>query len=125
MFLGGSLTPLLLEPACDIVVSVDERGRQQPDERGEKYDYAGIAFQSMVSSLISHGIGISKLVVHDGAISAFDQAGRKFDLAFIGGERTDVACVRDFAWLYPMMKEDSIIPFHDSIFTKDFQLCGS
>jgi hypothetical protein len=113
-FMGGSLTPFLLDEACDLVVSVDERGRQQPDERGAKYDYAGITHQTMIDNLTSHGMDVSKLITHDGSISTYDRGSNKFDIAFIDGEHSDIACCRDFAWTYPMMKDNSIIIFHDS-----------
>jgi len=113
-FMGGSLTPFLLDSACDLVVSCDERERQQPDERGAKFDYAGITSQTMVDNLILNGIDISKLVIHDGSVTSYIEKGIKFDVAFIDGEHTDVACVRDFIWTYPLMVESSIILFHDS-----------
>ena len=113
-FMGGSLTPFLLENACSLIVSVDERERQQPDERGAKYDYSGITHQTMIDNLTSHDMDVSKLITHDGSISSYDRGNNKFDIAFIDGEHSDIACCRDFAWTYPMMKESSIILFHDS-----------
>jgi hypothetical protein len=38
-FLGGSLTPFLMDTACKTILSIDDRGRVQPDERGINYDY--------------------------------------------------------------------------------------
>ena len=40
--LGGSLTPFLMDPTCEAVFSIDDRGRVQPDERGISFDYTGI-----------------------------------------------------------------------------------
>lgn len=113
-FLGGSLVPFLKEDACELVISVDERERQQPDERGAKYNYAGITEETMINNLISHRASISKLQTYNGSINTYDSPACEFDLAFIDGEHTDLACVRDFVWLYPKMKQDSIIMFHDS-----------
>lgn len=113
-FLGGTLVPSLKDDRCNLVISVDERERQQPDERGAKYDYAGITEQTMIDNLLSHSVDISKLKTHNGSINTYNCPDNEFDLAFIDGEHTDVACVRDFAWLYPKMKKDSIILFHDS-----------
>src|ERR1700690_4369966 len=53
-FLGGSLTPFLKDPQCRRILSVDERNRQQPDERGVKYDYSGITHQTMIDNLKRH-----------------------------------------------------------------------
>ncbi len=113
-FLGGSLCPFLQEEICDLILSVDERGRQQPDERGAKYDYEGFTEQTMIRNLISHGLDVSKLKTHNGSISTYPDDGVKFDIGFIDGEHTDVACVRDFIWLHSKMKRDSLILFHDS-----------
>ena len=40
-----------MDPACKMVLSIDERGRVQPDERGISYDYSGITTQSMRDEL--------------------------------------------------------------------------
>ena len=38
---GGSLYTHLLDPKCDLVISVDLRPGAQPDERGVSFDYGG------------------------------------------------------------------------------------
>lgn len=113
-YLGGSLIPFLLEEACELVVSVDERERQQPDERGAIYNYEGVTNQAMIKNIVSHKVSINKMITHDGSISTLNCSDNKFDLAFIDGEHTDVACVRDFVWTLPMMNKDAILLFHDS-----------
>ena len=113
-FMGGSLTPFLMERGCSLVASIDERGKHSSDERGAKFDYSEITSKSMIDKLISHGIDISKLLIHDGTVKTFHCDENTFDIAFIDGEHTDVACVRDFIWIYPKMKNNSIILFHDS-----------
>ncbi len=113
-FMGGSLTPFLREDLCELVVSVDERERQQPDERGAKFDYSGVTHETMINNLLSRGIDISKLAVHDGPIQTYKSGKEKFSVVFIDGEHTDVACVKDFVWTYPLMENDSVIMFHDS-----------
>ena len=113
-FLGGSLAPFLGDPACQSILSIDERGKILPDERGALFDYAGITTQSMLDRLRQAGLATTKLTTHDGPIDTLPPSDRRFDLAFIDGEHTDQACVRDFLWALPMMKADSIIMFHDS-----------
>jgi len=113
-FLGGSLSPFLRDPQCLRIVSVDERNRLQPDERGMKYDYSGISNQNMIDNLISHGFEVAKLNTFDGSINDYPQTEDKFDLVFIDGEHTDFACFRDFIHSLKLMKENSIIVFHDS-----------
>ena len=41
-YLGGSLTPFLRDENCIKILSIDNRGQKQPDERGAKFDYSGI-----------------------------------------------------------------------------------
>ena len=113
-YLGGSLTPFLLDPACKAVLSIDERGRQQPDERGAKYDYSGITHQTMIDNLVSRGVPTSKLTTFDGSVDSVQGAENSFDIAFIDGEHTDIACFRDFLWTLPLVKSDAVVLFHDS-----------
>src|SRR5262249_34491453 len=115
-FRGGSLAPFLLDQACKAILSIDDRGRVQPDERGTSYDYTRITTQSMLDDLHHCGISTDKLRTFDGSIHTLDDKGitASFDLAFIDGEHTDEACFRDFIWTLPLMKPNSIIIFHDS-----------
>jgi hypothetical protein len=113
-FLGGSLAPFLGDPACASVLSIDERGKTLPDERGALFDYAGITTQSMLDRLHQAGLATTKLTTHDGPIDTMALPERRFDLAFIDGEHTDQACFRDFLWALPMMKPSSAVLFHDS-----------
>jgi len=113
-FLGGSLAPFLGDPACASILSIDERGKTLPDERGALFDYAGITTQSMLDRLHQAGLATTKLTTHDGPIDTMPLPDRRFDLAFIDGEHTDQACFRDFLWALPMMKASSAVLFHDS-----------
>src|SRR5216683_7177427 len=84
-FRGGSLTPFLMDPACTTVLSIDTRGRVQPDdERGISFDYSEITTQSMLDELTRCGIGTEKLRTFDGSIDALtDNYTATFDVAFI------------------------------------------
>ena len=113
-YLGGSLTPFLMDPLCNLVLSIDDRGLQLPDERGAKFDYTGVTNQTMIGNLKKHEINTDKLQTFDGSVDIFRPTGQVFDLAFIDGEHTDFGCFRDFLWLLPMMKPDSLVMFHDS-----------
>ena len=124
-FLGGSLAPFLRDPACTSILSIDERGKTLPDERGALFDYAGITTQSMLDRLHEAGLATTKLTTHDGSIDTLPPSDRRFDLAFIDGEHTDQACFRDFLWALPMMKKDSAVMFHDSsLIYKAIRLIG-
>ena len=112
---GGSLTPFLMDPACKMILSIDDRGRVLPDERGISFDYTGITTQSMLDDLNHCGITTDKLRTFDGSIrTLIDDYTASFDLAFIDGEHTDEACFRDFLWALPLVKPNSIVIFHDS-----------
>ena len=116
-FRGGSLVPFLMDPSCDRVVSVDERGKALADERGKKIDYTQLTQQDMVDGLHARGIPTDKLTMFDGSVDRYDgSGGASFDLAFIDGEHTDAACFRDFLWTLPLMRADSIVMFHDRTF---------
>ncbi|MND87443.1 hypothetical protein D3C80_794430 [compost metagenome] len=116
-FLGGTLAPFLVAKDCTSVLSVDDRERQQPDERGPKYDYAGIVSQTMIDNLQKNGLPTTKLKTFDGSIESLPQSQSKFDLGFIDAEHTDEAVFRDFVYLLEHMKRDCIVMFHDSSLT--------
>jgi hypothetical protein len=97
-YLGGSLTPFLSDPKCTAILSIDDRGRVQPDERGRTFDYSHITHETMISTLEDHGLSVEKLKVFDGSISDYADADAKYDLLFIDGEHTDWACFRDFVY---------------------------
>jgi hypothetical protein len=114
-FRGGSLTPFLMDPACKMILSIDDRGRVQPDERGISYDYTRWTSQLMLDELHSNSISTDKLRTFDGCINELDDNyATSFELAFIDGEHTDEACFRDFLWTFPLLNSNSIIVFHDS-----------
>jgi hypothetical protein len=113
-FLGGSLTPFIADPACLQVLSIDEREKELPDERGINYDYSGITSQSMLDNLVQHGFDISKVEAFDGSVQDIGLRTELYDLAFIDGEHTDLACFRDFAYTLPLLRSDALVMFHDS-----------
>jgi len=112
-YLGGSLTPFINDVNCEYILSVDDRGKIQPDERGIDYDYRHISHQTMLDGLANHYVDLSKLETFDGSIHEVVN-NTKFDLIFIDGEHTDYACFRDFIYSQNYLKENSIVMFHDS-----------
>jgi hypothetical protein len=104
-----------MDPACETILSIDDRGGVQADERGINYDYTAWTTRSMLDELHRNSISTDKLRTFDGSINELDcNYATSFDLAFIDGEHTDEACFRDFLWTFPLMKSNSIIVFHDS-----------
>ncbi len=113
-FMGGSLVPFLRDPKCMHILSVDLREQIVPDERGIKYDFKGMPLQSMLNELGKNGVDCTKLQNFDGPIDQCPHLGVQYDLVFIDGEHTDVACFRDFVHALKRVKPDSIVAFHDS-----------
>ena len=112
-YLGGSLTPFLRDENCIKILSIDNRGQKQPDERGAKFDYSGITHDTMIQNLQSHGFDTSKIEVFDGSVNQY-ASNETYDFIFIDGEHTDWACFRDFIHAEKFFKKDCIVAFHDS-----------
>lgn len=115
-YLGGSLVPFLGDSRCTRVLSVDDRGRQQHDERGMVFDYCGVTSSDMLARLKSSGVNVEKLLVFDGSINSYKPSIdlESYQLIFIDGEHTDRSCLRDFLCSRVVASADSIYCFHDS-----------
>jgi hypothetical protein len=113
-FLGGSLTPFLIDDNCKSILSIDDREKIQPDERGIHYSYEGFTTAIMKENLIKHNFNIDKLYTFDHSINEYKNYEKFYDLAFIDGEHTDIACFRDFIYCFKLLKKNSICMFHDS-----------
>ena len=112
-FLGGSLTPFLMETSCKSIVSVDKRNQKQDDERNEEWSYKNIYEKDMINGLKKHGLNTSKLKTFNGDIKNF-KTNKKFDLSFIDGIHTDTNTFSDFLNVLNLSTRDSIVLFHDS-----------
>lgn len=104
-----------MEESCSQVISIDKRGRNQPDERGREYDYTTVTEQQMLENLSSNGYSTEKITCFNGSIEEFSfKPGDKFRIALIDGEHTDIACFRDFAYLRAHLERDAVVIFDDS-----------
>tara|TARA_Y100001970_G_scaffold270362_1_gene364162 strand:- start:12213 stop:13010 length:798 start_codon:yes stop_codon:yes gene_type:complete len=112
-FLGGSLTPFLLENQCGEVISIDRRRQRLDDERNEIWSYENVSEKDMLNKLKSFKIKTNKLKTFDGDVSEF-KTKQKFDLVFIDGIHTDKNTFSDFINSYDKLKTNSIVLFHDS-----------
>jgi hypothetical protein len=116
--LGGSLCPHLLDPSCRLAISVDPRPSSQPDERGRRFDYLENSTARMVSELSARipAESIRKLITFDCDASELGtrKLTEKVDLVLIDGEHTNRAAFRDFVSILPLVKDDSVIVFHDA-----------
>jgi hypothetical protein len=113
-YLGGSLVPFCRDPHCKHILSIDDRGRNQPDARGATYDYTSVTSGMMLENLARQGIPASRVEVFDGSVSEIAAADRRYDLAMIDGEHTDWACFRDFIHARNLLADNAIVMFHDS-----------
>ena len=112
-FLGGSLTPFLLDKNCKKILSIDKRNQVVEDENHEQWSYENISEKTMLENLKKHKININKLITLNGDISHLKIKG-KYDLSFIDGIHTDKNVFSDFLNSLDHMRQDSIILFHDS-----------
>lgn len=118
-FLGGSLQPYVLDPACTAIYSVDIRCEIAPDERddGSSVEYQENTSEHMLKLLARiDPISVKKVICCDGKSSV--ALARKFDvppvIAFIDGEHTNEAVLADFAACRKVVASNCIIAFHDS-----------
>jgi hypothetical protein len=116
--LGGSLCPHLLDPSCKLAISVDPRPSSQPDERGRRFDYVENSTARMVKELSARipAESIQKLITFDCDASELGTRTlpEKFDLVLIDGEHTNRAAFRDFVSILSLVKDDSVVVFHDA-----------
>ena len=122
-FLGGSIAPFAIDNNCYKILSIDDRGKVQKDERGINYDYTKYSSQDMLDNLIRHNVPVSKIQCFDGSIQSYSGGG-EFNIVFIDGIHTDEAVFSDFLSAIELISEKSIIIFHDfSLVYKGIRLC--
>jgi hypothetical protein len=112
-YLGGSLTPFLLDENCKKIFSIDKREQCIADARNELWNYKNITENDMLNTIKQLGLNYKKILCFNGDIKNF-KSKDKFDLIFIDGEHTNVKCFEDFIYSENLIKKNSIIMFHDS-----------
>lgn len=112
-YLGGSLTPFLLDENCKKIFSIDKREQCIADARDELWNYKNITENDMLNTIKQLGLNYKKILCFNGDIKNF-KSKDKFDLIFIDGEHTNVKCFEDFIYSENLIKKNSIIMFHDS-----------
>jgi hypothetical protein len=119
--LGGSLQPHVADARCAKIFSIDPRPLEQPDERWtSKYRYEGNSTERMLALLSTiPAANISKIQTFEA--SSWDLApahvSSPIDFAFIDGEHTNSAVVRDFVSVRRFLSTTSILAFHDCFVT--------
>lgn len=118
---GGTLLPHLVDSACAEVVSVDSRPGPVWDERGRKFNDT-ISTKEMLhtlASVVSPAQLLKLRTIESGAAHLIGYTDQQFDLAFIDAEHTNTAVVEDFLNIYPLMRTNSIVAFHDANLVTD------
>jgi hypothetical protein len=116
-YLGGSIQPYLLDPACGRIYSIDRRPDEQPDDRGETFSYRGCTTRRMLDNLRAVDAGqIEKVTCFDVDASAIpvDAIREAPHVCLIDGEHTAAAVASDFRFCLAVCAEDAVICFHDA-----------
>jgi hypothetical protein len=115
--IGGSLQPHIIDPRCLGIYSIDPRPLEQPDERWTfTYKYEGNSTERMLALLAQiPGANLGKLQTFESASWELPAASIPpvVGFAFIDGEHTNAAVLRDFHAVRRFMAPDSVLAFHD------------
>lgn len=115
--LGGSIQPYLLDERCRAIISIDKRPAQQPDMRGESYEYPGNSTNRMLENLRRISAeGVRKVRTFDAATNQLQPSmiSLKPDICFVDGEHTNTAVEKDFAFCLSVVEDHGVVCFHDS-----------
>jgi len=114
---GGSLQPHVIDRRCVKIFSIDPRPAEQPDERWKEPDrYTDNSTQTMLDLLSAiPNADISKIQTFE--TSSWDLSTASIpasvNFAFVDGEHTNSAVVRDFEAVRRYLSPRSILAFHD------------
>lgn len=115
--LGGSLQTFVRDPACTAVISIDPRPARQPDERWGSFNYPENSTARMIDHLAAvPDADLTKLTTIEKSTEAIEPAELTVrpQLAFVDGEHTDRAALRDARFCTAAMRDEGCIVFHDA-----------
>ena len=115
--LGGSIQQHLIDPLCRRIVSIDKRPLQQPDDRGQVYEYPGNSTARMLDNLRKVAPGkLDKITCFDADAKDIDpgKIAEPADFCFIDGEHTHSAVLSDFEFCLSVSGPNAVICFHDA-----------
>jgi hypothetical protein len=115
--LGGSLQTFIRDPACISIVSIDPRPRRQPDASGVTFTYEENSTTRMLDGLARiPGAEMDKLHTIELGTEELSPDGlpSRPQLAFIDGEHTYRATLRDARFCAAAMDGEGCIAFHDT-----------
>lgn len=115
--LGGSLQTFIRDPACRSIISIDPRPLRQPDESGVTFTYQGNTTTRMLTALARiPGAEMDKLHTIEHSTEQLTPADlpSRPQLAFIDGEHTHRAALRDAQFCAAALDGEGCIAFHDT-----------
>jgi hypothetical protein len=115
-YLGGSIQPHLLDPRCRRIFSIDRRPLEQPDDRGQVFDYRDSSTARMLNNLRQLAPDqVQKVRCFDSDAKSVDlrNPAERPDLCLIDGEHTRSAVMDDFEACLRLCAPDAVIYFHD------------
>jgi hypothetical protein len=115
--LGGSLQVFIRDPACHAIVSIDPRPSSQPDERGLRYEYVDNRTERMLEYLAAipeADLGRLRTIERSTDEVRSEEIPITPHLAFVDGEHTNRAVLRDARFCDAVMGGEGCIAFHDA-----------
>ena len=113
-YLGGTLTPALLDERCVHVLSIDLRPKIQPDCAAHPTITGRSARRRCWSGCGAGTLDLGKLKTFDGGAGGCDFQNQKYQMAFIDAEHTDEAVFSDFLAVYDHLAGGAVCGFHDT-----------
>jgi hypothetical protein len=113
---GGSLQVVMRDPRCKQVMSIDPRPELTPDNRGAGWVYKGNTKDRMLEALANlPDVDMTKLSTFDVGTDGLSPSALPVrpDFAFIDGEHTGVAVLRDAHFCAEALRGHGVIAFHD------------
>lgn len=123
-FRGGSLQVVMRDPRCTQVTSIDPRPAHLPDKRTESpegWTYEDNSTEKMLELLRTlPSVDMEKLTTFELGTDRLETTAlpARPDFAFIDGEHTDHAALRDARFCAEAMGGTGVIAFHDSLLVK-------
>lgn len=119
-YLGGTIQPHFVDPACKKIYSIDKRPEFTPDERGQAYHYENNSTELMLRNLhhAFPSIAVKKISTFDSDVNTLNpgEITEKPNLCFVDGEHTNQAVFSDFKFCLQVSHPDAIIAFHDTCY---------
>jgi hypothetical protein len=116
-YLGGSIQPHLMDPACETVYSIDKRPSTVPDNSGVRLRYPNNSAGRMLDILGAVDGDRGKITCLTGDSESLDPAQTGpdgVDICFIDGEHSDRMIVSDFEFCRAALRGPGVIVFHDA-----------